>query len=195
MPSSQVQSVRTALNEVLSANDTGSASDSNGRLVVMAPEGTQASIAAAIDTLVRQAAEDSVPGHEAPLRLRFWQIVGSAEERPADPRLDGLAPVLAEAATSFGLAGFELDGFSQIMVSPGTGFTARSGTFVFEGGASLTAGGVFVSADIYNSETLRDRIRADVVLSPGQTVILGASDTADGDMRLIIAQAETTAGG
>ena len=197
VPPSQVQSVRMALDEVLRANDTGSAADSNGRLVVMAPEGTQASISNAIEALAGIPAADEVSSSEAPLQLRFWLVNGNRQEGAADPRLDSLAPVLAETSRSLGLESFELQGFTQILASPGRKFTSRSGTFHVDGDAALTSGGVDISVD-FNIEydvVHVDQIQTDVVLKPGQSVVLGTADGPDGNMRVIIAQAETAAGG
>ena len=197
VPSAQLQSVRNALNDVLRDNETGAASDSNGRLVVMAPQATQASISKAIEALAGNPAADEVADSEAPLRLRFWLLGGSREERDADPRLESLAPVLAETSRSLALRSYDLQGFTEILASPGRGFTSQSGTFTVDGGAALTAGGVNISADftIEYDFIEKDRIRTDVVLKPGQSVVLGTADGPDGNMRVIVAQAEPAAGG
>src|SRR3546814_1794773 len=97
---------------------TGSVSSSNGRLVVPAPASTQASSGKAIVALSKRPA-DSAPDGDAPVRLRFWLLEGSAKAAPPDPRLAPLKPALDEASRGLGLHGYTLQGFTDVLTSPG----------------------------------------------------------------------------
>src|SRR5690606_23279916 len=65
VPPAQLQSVQQALDMVLRVDEIGSVTSSGGRLVVLAPSSTQASIDKAIATLSSQQA-DAGPVGEAP---------------------------------------------------------------------------------------------------------------------------------
>lgn len=196
VPPAQLQSVHTALLEVLRANETGAVSSSGGKLVVLAPTGTQKSIGRAIQTLSQRPAEaGSTNG--APLRLRFWLVAGSTGNQAQDPRLEPLRPALAEASRTLGLGGFTLLGSTDVLVSPGRRFTSQSGSLIVDGAAALTAAGIEIVVDIEMRQAGASdgRMATDVVLAPGQFLVLGTTDGADGDMHLIVAQAELAAGG
>src|SRR3546814_6720333 len=112
VPPAQLQSTERALSIVLSESKTGSVSSSDGRLVVLAPASTQASIGKAIEALSKRPA-DSAPDGDAPVRLRFWLLEGSAKADPPDSRLAPLTPALDEASSGLGLHGNKLPGFPE----------------------------------------------------------------------------------
>jgi len=195
VPPAQMQSVREALQDVLAANDAGSVSSSDGRLVVMAPASTQESIARVIDDLSQGSAETG-PANSAPVRLRFWMVAGGTGQAPADPRLEPLQPALAEASRTLGLSGFTLQGFVDILTSPGKGFSSQSDSLLVTGAAGLTDAGVGIGVDVTMGDAGRwdGGIKTDVVLTPGQFLILGTTDAPGGGMRLVIVQAELASG-
>lgn len=196
VPSAQLQSVSKALQDVLDANDAGAVSSTDGRLVVMAPASTQESIARVVGEL-SQRPSDAAAANDAPLRLRFWMVAGRTGESAADPRLEPLQPALAEASRALGLDGFTLEGFVDILTSPGRDFASQSSNLMVRGSAGLTAAGVGVDVDVTMGEAGRwdGGIDTDVVLQPGQFLVLGTTDAPGGGMRLIIAQAEPAASG
>lgn len=196
VPPAQLQSVRKALQDVLDANDAGAVSSSDGRLVVMAPASTQESIARVISDLSQRPA-DAPPANGSPLRLRFWMVAGGSGQGAADPRLEPLQPALAEASRALGLDGFTLEGFVDILTSPGRDFASQSSNLMVRGSAGLTAAGVGVDVDVTMKEAghWQSGIDTDVVLQPGQFLVLGTTDAPDGGMRLVIVQAEPAASG
>ncbi len=196
VPPAQLQSVRKALQDVLSANDTGWVSSSDGRLVVMAPASTQESIARVIAELSQRPA-DAPPTNDAPLRLRFWMVAGGTGQGAADPRLEPLQPALAEASRSLGLDGFTLEGFVDVLASPGRRFSSQSSNMLVNGAAGLTDAGVGIDVDVVMGQegNWDGGIDTDVILQPGQSVVLGTTDAPGGGMRLVIVQAEPAAGG
>ena len=196
IPPAQMQSVREALQDVLAANGAGSVSSSDGRLVVMAPTSTQESIARVIEDLAQQPTEAG-PANNAPVRLRLWMVAGGTGQAPADPRLQPLQPALAEASRTLGLSGFTLQGFVDILTSPGRGFSSQSDSLMVTGAAGLTDTGIGIGIDVTMGDAGRwdGGIKTDVVLTPGQFLVLGTTDAPGGGMRLIIAQAELAAGG
>src|SRR5690606_24330080 len=107
VPPAQLQSVQRALREVLVLDNTGSVSSSDGRLVVLAPASTQASIGKAVESL-SQRPTDTGPTSEAPVRLRFWLLQGSTTAASPDPRLEPLKPALDEASRGLGVQGYTL---------------------------------------------------------------------------------------
>lgn len=196
VPPAQLQSVRKALQDVLGANGAGAVSSSDGRLVVMAPANTQESIAKVIGDLSQRPA-DAAPANDTPLRLRFWMIAGGTGQDAGDPRLEPLRPALDEASRTLGLDGFTLEGFVEILASPGRDFASQSNSLMVTGAAGLTAAGIGIDIDVTMGDAGRwdGGINTDVVLRPGQFLVLGTTDAPEGGMRLVIAQAELAAGG
>src|SRR3546814_288720 len=73
VPPAQLQSTERALSIVLSESKTGSVSSSDGRLVVLAPASTQASIGKAIEALsTRPRSEERRDGTECVSNCRYW---------------------------------------------------------------------------------------------------------------------------
>lgn len=195
VPPAQLQSVERALREVLAPNDIGSVSNSDGRLVVLAPAGTQASIAKAIEALSSQPVEGGTAS-DAPIHLRFWLLEGSTDEGPADPRLEPLKPALDAASTGLGLQGYRLQGFTDVLTTPGKRFTSATSNLLVRGGANLSGAGVTLDIDMNMKQHDNDwsaEIQTGVLLEPGQFLVLGTSAAADGSMRLIVAQAQLSA--
>lgn len=192
VPSAQLQSVERALFDVLAPEGRGTVTNSNGRLLVMAPASTQDSIAAAIGELVMQPADGS-PASDAPIRLRFWLLEGRASPASPDPRLDPLGPALAEASRGLGLQGFTLQGFTEVLVSPGKVFESQAGNIVVKGHAARSASGVALHAGIdmvQNDAIWAGRLMTDAMLEPGRFLVLGTNAAPDGSMKLIVAQAQ-----
>ncbi|MEN1925697.1 hypothetical protein [Luteimonas qiangzhengi] len=195
VPPAQLQSVHRALREVLEVNKTGSVSSSDGKLVVLAPASTQASIGSAIESL-SQLPADAGPANDVPIRLRFWLLQGSAEENPADPRLEPLKPALDAASRGLGLHGYSLQGFTEVLTTPGKSFTTETSNLIARGGANLSGAGVTldITMDMKQHDAFWDaKIETGALLEPGQFLVLGTSAAADGSMRLIVAQAQLAA--
>lgn len=194
VPAARLESVQHALREVLGP-DTGTVSNSNGRLLVLAPASTQESIARAIEELSAQPAGEA-PASTAPVRLRFWLLEGHATATPPDPRLDILRPALDEASRGLGLQGFTLQGFSDVLASPGKLFQSRSGSLDINGLATRSGAGVTLSAriDLPQRNELPGQLQTEAALESGQFLVLGSTAAADGRMKLIVAQAELAAG-
>src|SRR3546814_3737298 len=91
---------------------------------------------------------DSEPDGDAPVRLRFWLLEGSAKAAPPDPRLAPLKPALDEASRGLGLHGYTLQGFTDVLTSPGKEFRSQAGNISVAGDASRVAAGVALSASI-----------------------------------------------
>lgn len=193
VPSAQLQSLERALIEVLFPEGRGSVSNSNGRLLVMASPGTQDSIAAAIEELAMQPANGAAG--DAPIRLRFWLLDGLASPATPDPRLDPLKPALDEASRGLGLQGFTLQGFTDVLVSPGKRFESQAGNIVVKGEASRSASGVALHAGIdmvQDDAGWAGRLVTDATLDPDRFLVLGTNAAPDGSMKLIVAQAQLT---
>jgi len=196
VPPAQLQSVQQALDMVLRVDEIGSVTSSGGRLVVLAPSSTQASIDKAIATLSSQQA-DAGPVGEAPLRLRFWLLAGSSGTGAPDPRLAPLKPALDEASKSLGLQGFTLQGFTDVLISPGKSFNSQAGNFLVDGIANRSTAGVMLSANIQvaqASDNWESLVRTEALLDPGQFLVLSTSTGPDGTMELVVAQAQLPAG-
>ena len=194
VPSAQLQSVERALAGVLVPEGRGSVSNSNGRLLVMAPASTQDSIAAAIEELATAPA-DGGPASDAPIRLRFWLLEGRASPAAPDPRLDPLEPALAEASRGLGMQGFTLQGFTDVLVSPGKLFESQAGNILVKGHAGRSASGVALHAGIdmvQGDASWAGRLVTDATLEPGRFLVLGTNAAPDGSMKLIVAQAQLT---
>ncbi|MFC3716587.1 hypothetical protein ACFONC_10515 [Luteimonas soli] len=195
VPPAQLQSTESALSIVLSGSKTGSVSSSDGRLVVLAPASTQASIGKAIEELSKRPA-DSAPGGDGPVRLRFWLLEGSAKATPPDPRLAPLKPALDEASRGLGLQGYTLQGFTDVLTSPGKPFRSEASNINVAGKASPQASGVALSASIDAAQMSggwSGSIHTDALLEPGQFLVLSSTAGTDGNMRLIVAQAQLPA--
>lgn len=195
VPHAQLLSVEHALSRVLRADDTGSVSSSDGRLLVLAPASTQVSIGDAIASLT-QAPTDAGQARDTPIRLRFWLLEGSPEARPADPRLEPLIPALEAASSGLGLQGYRLRGFTEVLTVPATAFTSETNNLLVRGGATLSGTGVRLDINMdmkQNDEQWDAQIETNALLDPGRFLVLGTSAAADGSMRLIIAQAQLTA--
>lgn len=191
VPSAQLQSLERALIEVLMPEGRGSVSNSNGRLLVMASSSTQDSIAAAIEELAMQPV--SGPASDAPIRLRFWLLEGLASPAAPDPRLDPLKPALDEASRGLGLQGFTLQGFTDVLVSPGKTFESQAGNVLVKGEASRSASGVALHAgiDMFQRDPgWAGRLVTDATLDPDRFLVLGTNAAPDGSMKLIVAQAQ-----
>ena len=196
VPPAQLQSMKNALGDVLANSKTGSVSSSDGRLVVLAPTSTQASISKAIEELSRRPA-NSGPAGDAPVRLRFWLLEGSAEATPPDPRLAPLKPALDEASRGLGLHGYTLQGFTDVLTSPGKQFRSQAGNIIVAGDANRLASGVALSASIEAAQMgggWSGSIHTDALLKPGQFLVLSTTAGSDGNMRLVVAQAQLPAG-
>ncbi len=196
VPPAQLQSVQHALHGVLAVGETGSVSNSGGRLVVLAPASTQASIGKAIESLSRQPA-DAGPASEAPLRLRFWLLESTTEAGSRDPRLASLKPALDEASKGLGLQGFTLQGFTDVLASPGKSFNSEASNVIVDGIASRSADGVMLSVNVrvaHASGNWTGLVRTEALLEPGQFLVLSSSAGEDGRMRLIVAQAQLPTG-
>lgn len=196
VPPGQLQSVRQALLEVLAINKTGSVSSSDGRLVVLAPARTQDSIAKAIEALSRRPA-DGGPANDAPVRLRFWLLEARAAAAAPDPRLEPLKPALDEATRGLGVQGYTLEGFTDVLASPGKLFESRAGNIIVEGHASRSASGVALDARIdmvQRAANWSGQLRTNVVLDGAEFLVLGTNADADGSLKLIVAQAQLPAG-
>lgn len=191
VPASQLMPVRQALGRVLGADDTGAVSDSDGRLLVLAPPGTQASIARAIETLTQPSAE-AERVLDTPIRLRFWLLAATSDPAPADPRVEPLRPALDAASQGLGLQGYRLHGFTEVLTAHTQGFTSTTSNLVVRGGARLTDSGVTldVSMDMKQNDLDWDAsIETQAMVRPGQFLVLGTSAAEDGSMRLVVAQA------
>ncbi len=195
VPPAQLQSVQSALLDVLSANKTGSVSASDGRLVVLAPASTQASIGKAIASLSRDA-ENEAPAGDAPIRLRFWLLEGGTEAAPPDPRLAMLKPALDEATEGLGLQGYTLQGFADVLASPGKNFISRTSHVIIDGYASRSAAGITLGASldmVQSNASWAGQVQTNVLLEPGQFLVLSTSAAPDGSMKLVVAQAQLPA--
>lgn len=195
VPSAQLMSVQSALAQVLLANDTGSVSSSEGRLLVLAPTGTQASIGDAIASLTLQPA-NAEQARDTPIRLRFWLLEGSHETGSADPRLQPLKPALEAASSGLGLQGYRLQGFTEVLTVPATAFTSSTNNLLVRGGATLSDAGVRLDINMdmkQHDEQWDSQIETNALLEPGRFLVLGTSAAADGSMRLVVAQAQLAA--
>lgn len=195
VPPAQLQSVQRALVQVLHANDTGSVSSSDGRLLVLAPASTQASVGDAIASLAQPSA-DAEPVRDTPIRLRFWLLEGSSEAGPADPRLEPLKPALEAASSGLGLHGYRLQGFTEVLTTPAKGFTSSTSNLVVSGGATLSGEGVRLDINMdmkQNDDHWDAQIETNALLETGRFLVLGTSAAADGSMRVVVAQAQLAA--
>ena len=129
--------------------------------------------------------------------LATYSRAGGTGQAPADPRLQPLQPALAEASRTLGLSGFTLQGFVDILTSPGRGFSSQSDSLMVTGAAGVTDAGIGIGIDVTMGDAGRwdGGIKTDVVLTPGQFLVLGTTDAPGGGMRLVIVQAELAAGG
>lgn len=141
MPPAQLQSVQNALAQVLQANETGSVSSSDGRLLVLAPAATQASISDAIASITQLPA-DTEQARDTPIRLRFWLLEGNHEPGPTDPRLESLMPALDATSAGLGLQSYRLQGFTEVLTAPVEGFTSATNNLLVRGGATLSDAGI-----------------------------------------------------
>lgn len=192
VPASQLMPVRQALDRVLRADETGSVSDSDGRLLVLAPPSTQASIGKAIETLVQPHA-NAERALDTPIRLRIWLVAGSTEPAPADPRVEPLRPALEAASQGLGLQGYRLQGFTEVLTAHTQGFNSATSNLVVRGGTRLSDTGVTLDIDMdmkHNDVEWGARIETQALVQPGQFLVLGTSAADDGSMRLVVAQAQ-----
>lgn len=191
VPASQLMPVQQALTRVLRADDTGAVSDSDGRLLVLAPPGTQASIARAIENLAQPLAE-AERALDTPIRLRFWLLAGTTEPAPDDPRVEPLRPALEAASQGLGLQAYRLHGFTEVLTAPTQGFNSATDNFVVDGGTQLSDAGVTLDIDMQMKQDNEDwnaRIQTQALVRPGQFLVLGTSAAEDGSMRLVVVQA------
>ena len=191
VPPAQLQSVQRALVQVLHANDTGSVSSSDGRLLVLAPASTQASVSDAIASLAQPSA-DAEPVRDTPIRLRFWLLAGTTEPAPDDPRVEPLRPALEAASQGLGLQAYRLHGFTEVLTAPTQGFNSATDNFVVDGGTQLSDAGVTLDIDMQMKQDNEDwnaRIQTQALVRPGQFLVLGTSAAEDGSMRLVVVQA------
>lgn len=191
VPPAQLRSMEHALGDVLGSSKTGSVSSSDGRLVVLAPTSTQASIGKAIEALSQRPA-DAGPTSDAPIRLRFWLLEGSTSATAPDPRLAALEPALQEASRGLGLQGYTLQGFTEVLSSPGNQFRSQVGNVVVAGDASRSASGVALSATIDAVKPgggWAGSIHANALLEQGRFLVLSTTAGHDGGMHLVVAQA------
>lgn len=191
VPPAQLRSVELALGDVLGSSKTGSVSSSDGRLIVLAPAATQVSIGKAIETL-SQRPTNAGPASDAPIRLRFWLLEGSTSTVPADPRLAALKPALDEASRGLGLQGYTLQGFTEVLTSPGNLFRSQAGNVIVAGDASRSASGVTLSTTIDAVNPgggWAGSIQSNALLEQDRFLVLSTTAGQDGGMHLVVAQA------
>lgn len=191
VPPAQLIAVEQALSGVLRADQTGSVSRSDGRLLVLAPPAIQESLGEAIDTLGTPPAE-SEGARDTPIRLRFWLVAGTSDPAPADPRVEALRPALDAASQGLGLQGYRLQGFTEVLASHAQGFDSATSNLVIRGGSRLAEAGITLDVDMDMKQTDDDwdaRIQTRVLMDPGEFLVLGTSAAEDGSMRLVVVQA------
>lgn len=191
VPASQLMPFRQALSRVLRADETGSVDDSDGRLLVLAPPATQASIGRAIENLTKPLA-DAERTVDTQIRLRFWLLAGTTDPAPADPRVKPLQSALEAASQGLGLQGYRLQGFTEVLTSHAQGFDSATSNLVVKGGSRLSENGVTLDVDMNMKQNDLDwdaRIQTRVLVHPGEFLVLGTSAAEDGSMRLVVVQA------
>src|SRR3546814_17727001 len=94
-----------------------------------------------------------------------------------------------------GLHGYTLQGFTDVLTSPGKEFRSQAGNISVAGDASRVAAGVALSASIEAAQMgggWSGSIHTDALLKPGQFLVLSTTAGSDGNMRLVVAQAHQT---
>src|SRR3546814_553498 len=100
-------------------------------------------------------------------------------------------------SSDLGLPGYTLQGFTDVLASPGKEFRSQAGNISVAGDASRVAAGVALSASIEAAQMgggWSGSIHTDALLKPGQFLVLSTTAGSDGNMRLVVAQAHLPAG-
>src|SRR3546814_7901237 len=96
-----------------------------------------------------------------------------------------------------GLHGYTLQGFTDVLTSPGKEFRSQAGNISVAGDASRVAAGVALSASIEAAQMgagWSGSIHTDALLKPSQFLVLSTTGESDGHMRLVVAEAHLTTG-
>src|SRR3546814_13706700 len=96
-----------------------------------------------------------------------------------------------------GLHGYTLQGFTDVLTSPGKEFRSQAGNISVAGDASRVAAGVALSASIEAAQVgggWSGSIHTAALLKPGRFLVLSTPAGSDRNMRLVVAQAHLPAG-
>lgn len=189
VPAERAEALRDALAGAIGKNGRVSLAPPD-RLLVVAPDGLQTSVAENLGSLM-QAAPPAAPD-PGPVRLITW-VVDVAEGNTVDPRLEPIEATLAALREPLAATGFAL--FGQIAITGDVGEraptqSAGDGRTQLQVRLSQTEGGV--RADISVSAE-RMQMRTQTRLTFGETVVLAQAmpeDAGGSRIRLVIVRAD-----
>lgn len=191
VPVERAEALRAAL--YVAVGKRGSVSlPAPDRLLVLAPEALQASIADSLPALAGVGgAAETPPPVIRPVRIELW-VVDVSEGAVPDARLDAIRETLLQVQAQSGAPGFELLTKMTLLTNVGAGGKSIGDDRARATLALTAASGDAVGADISLNSGRMD-LRTQTRLTLGQIVVLAqATPTDDGRtrIRLVIVRAE-----